>query len=251
MENEPLINEEIAQNSPALDSTEKQRSKSKNSSKIAMIILAVLATAGLGFGVYEYLQNGDKSAKIAELTAKLDLIKTETGTELVEKVEDGVERTYVEPTTTTETVATKDYIYIGEWGIKIKIPETLKNINYTYNRHINDTDNYGGSFYVSARLKDDPVDVTDGSADFGDMYFNSGLAAIGIYPDPNQCSNAWEAPDTKCEITVVSSEGNTLGIRVSGSQTAYSADESQREWESKARTAIIQFLSDPSNYSAI
>ena len=87
-----------------------------------MIACAVLAVAGIGFGIYEYIQSGDKSVKIAELSAKLDLVKMETNTQLVTKEEDGVERTYVEPVDTSTIANTKDYIYIGDWGVKIKRP---------------------------------------------------------------------------------------------------------------------------------
>ena len=89
----------LSQNPPALHSPEKQGSSQKNPFKLATIICAVLALAGIGFGIYEYLQNGDKAVKISELSAKLDLIKTETNTELVDKEEDGTTRTYVEPAT--------------------------------------------------------------------------------------------------------------------------------------------------------
>lgn len=113
-------------------------SKPKNKLTLPLILVSILALAGLGFGVYEYIDSGNKSVKISELSAKLDLIKTETNTELVTKEEDGVERTYVEP---AETIATEDYIYIGEWGIKIKKPEDTQYIQYSLN-------NYKDSFYA-------------------------------------------------------------------------------------------------------
>ena len=104
--------------------------KPKNKLALPLILVSVLAAAGIGFGVYEYIDSGNKSVKISELSAKLDLVKTETNTELVTKNEDGVERTYVEPVETStrnEDPATAEgideYIYLSEWGIKIKKPE--------------------------------------------------------------------------------------------------------------------------------
>ncbi len=138
MENMSPENAEIAQTAPALQSSPEQGSKPKNGSKIVSITCAILAVAGIAFGVFEYIDSGNKSLKISELSAKLDLVKMETKPELVEKVEDGVERTYVEP---VETVVAKDYIYLGEWGVKIKKPENVRYIQYSLN-------NYKNSFYA-------------------------------------------------------------------------------------------------------
>jgi hypothetical protein len=99
---EPTTNQDaMAAPEPSAPTNKKENS----GLKIATIICAVLAVAGLGFGVYEYLQNGQKAIKISELTAKLDLIKKETNTELVEREENGTIRTYVKPTETSSSFA--------------------------------------------------------------------------------------------------------------------------------------------------
>ena len=55
----------------------------------------------------------------------------------------------------------KDYIYIGAWGVKIKIPENLKGISYIYNNHthlslcVNGTANggqYAPNLQISAKM---------------------------------------------------------------------------------------------------
>lgn len=130
---EPENKEEIAQTDPALQSPTEHGSeplkpeKSGKGSKIALVLISILALAGIAFGVYEYMQNSDKVVKISELSAKLDLIKTETKTELVDKDEGGVTQTYVEP---VEEVDSEDFIYIGEWGLKFKIPKELHQVSY-------------------------------------------------------------------------------------------------------------------------
>ncbi|MBQ3293704.1 hypothetical protein IJG96_01040, partial [Candidatus Saccharibacteria bacterium] len=84
MENMSPENAEIAQTAPALQSSPEQGSKPKNGSKIVSITCAILAVAGIAFGVFEYIDSGNKSLKISELSAKLDLVKMETKPELVE-----------------------------------------------------------------------------------------------------------------------------------------------------------------------
>lgn len=60
-------NENLSQNPPALQSSEKQGSKQGNGSKFTIIILAILAIAGLGFGIYE-MTEANKAKQLADKT---------------------------------------------------------------------------------------------------------------------------------------------------------------------------------------
>ncbi|MBQ3294684.1 hypothetical protein IJG98_03120 [Candidatus Saccharibacteria bacterium] len=105
--------------------------KQKNGSKIAIIILAILALAGLAFGIYGFFfkKSEEKPTQSTTNTSK-------TESELSEEVQ---------TVPATETIATKDYIYIGEWGLKFKIPDGLHQISY----EIRNTSELGGLWQVS------------------------------------------------------------------------------------------------------
>lgn len=70
-------NDNLSQTSPALQSSEEQGSKPKDSSKIITIICAILALAGIGFGVYEMLQASSAKQQIADIKVE---IKNDDGT---------------------------------------------------------------------------------------------------------------------------------------------------------------------------
>ena len=62
------------------------------------IICAILAVAGIAASIYFYIDANNKAAEIANLQSKLDLLKEETGAELVEKQEDDTTITTIEVT---------------------------------------------------------------------------------------------------------------------------------------------------------
>ena len=71
-------NDNLSQTSPALQSSEEQGSKPKDSSKIITIICAILALAGIGFGVYGMTRKPeDKPVEnnIAELEDELSALR--------------------------------------------------------------------------------------------------------------------------------------------------------------------------------
>lgn len=93
--------------------------KKSNGMVLGMILLALLAIGGIGFGVWAYMNSNNQPAPQQGGTADCDCEKCE--------VEDDTDdETTVDPT---------DYIYVGEWGIKIKKPENWKNVisEWVYN----------------------------------------------------------------------------------------------------------------------
>ena len=97
---------------------------------VGMVCLALLAVGGISFGVWAMMDGNAKVTKkneqIAELNSKL--------TEEKQSVSDEVA---MEDDGTSDVIKTADYIYVGEWGLKIKIPENLKLISYDYIRNSN------------------------------------------------------------------------------------------------------------------
>lgn len=75
-------NENLSQISPALQTSEKQGAEQKNASKITIIILAILALAGIGFGVYELFQTNSLKQQIANF--KVEIKKDDGSTTTIE-----------------------------------------------------------------------------------------------------------------------------------------------------------------------
>ena len=108
----------------------------------ASIVLGVLMLMGVGFGIYGMVMKGQatsenrqlkeevkiKDDRIASFEESLGMMVGESETAEPEENEGKVGKPVVEA-----AVAKTGYIYIGEWGIKIKIPEDLGGVSYTYN----------------------------------------------------------------------------------------------------------------------
>ncbi len=87
-----------------------EKPKTKNPYKPATIILAILALAGAGFGVYEYLQNNQAKQQISDLKEE------------------------VKQAAATPKPREEGYFYFDEWGIKVKLAsgENYKVLGYLY-----------------------------------------------------------------------------------------------------------------------
>ena len=88
-----------------------------------MILLAILAAGGIGFGVWAMMDGNSRVVKKDEQIADLR-------SQLVEKnqtvVEDNTTVVDVETGDNAEaSIDTSDYIYVGEWGLKIKKPSSV------------------------------------------------------------------------------------------------------------------------------
>lgn len=90
-------------------------SKNNTLSITVIIILAVLAVGGIAFGAITYINNATEITKLNETISEQEYtIKNNT------------------TLTTTDNSNPSNYIYIGEWGIKIKIPEELSWVGYSF-----------------------------------------------------------------------------------------------------------------------
>ncbi len=91
----------------------------KSNKSIIAIILALLTICGVGFGVYEFIQNNNLQTKNNELQ------NTIKNYELSSSSKEDEEKPEIE-----SDIAADNYLEIPEWGIKIKIPNTLKYVKY-------------------------------------------------------------------------------------------------------------------------
>ena len=104
---------------------------------IGMAVLAVLAAGGIGFGVWAVLDKNQESANLNNQIADLNSQLAEQ--QAVAEVDEGT----TADIDADSSKSTSEYIYVGEWGIKIKIPENLGNISYIVNNW--DEDNFAGT----------------------------------------------------------------------------------------------------------
>ena len=127
---------EVTQPAPADndngDSAQDKPKKKSHAMVLGMVFLAILAIGGIGFGIWAwttgFAQNMKHEEEIMDLRSQL----AEATRPVVEEYDiedDEIEEDYEEK---NEDVDTVDYIYVGEWGLKIEIPDDLANLSYEY-----------------------------------------------------------------------------------------------------------------------
>lgn len=94
---------------------------------LAIVLLLIIAAGGVGFGVWAYMdgntQKDQLNSQISDLQQQNNELQEELSTN---------SNTVINIDTDAEAVDTVDYIYVGEWGIKIKKPENWRSIISEY-----------------------------------------------------------------------------------------------------------------------
>ena len=226
------------------------------SSKLWIIICAVLLIGIVALAVTEvlaYQEISKRDDKITELEKKVDELQkpAEEEEKPVDEIEvdDGnVDADNVEDKDGGKDVSDSDgatYIKFSAAGMKIKIPNTLKSVNYNIS-------NAGKSIIVWA--------VPAGFQyypDFADPKKNtSGMVAIEIskkISNKSQACNSGNIPDgvicTGTYVTDAAVKG--YEILYEGPHAVYSKDATGAKDESKAEQELIKVISDKNNYSAL
>ena len=96
----------------------------------ALACAVVLAVGGIGFGVWAMIDGNQKVAKKDEQIAKLNEEVEKRGQTGGEIIDVEVDENYVPDS--SNAVNTAGYLYVGEWGLKIKIPENLEVATFMY-----------------------------------------------------------------------------------------------------------------------
>lgn len=143
-EEKPVMNE-APKKAPKDDIVFNDKPKKKTGMILCMILLLLIAAGGVGFGVWAQM---DGNSHRDNLNAQINSLK-EQNSKLLEQLGEDVDEivdgeTEINPGTSS-SVKTEDYIYVGEWGVKFKIPENLQHVSYT----VNDFDYDGGWAGVS------------------------------------------------------------------------------------------------------
>ena len=113
---------------PAVDS----KQKSGNSLKITTTIACIVAVCGIGFGVYGMMQSSQKDSQISDLKVQIDDLNGKIAALGTGEIKVNDENDAINEIVDSTKENPEDYIYVGEWGIKIKILNELSNISYEY-----------------------------------------------------------------------------------------------------------------------
>jgi hypothetical protein len=205
--------------------------KSGKGAKIVATIASVVALAGIGFGVYGMIQaNSTKDLKIEVKNAD-----GTTSTIEADKIEvkDGNTAVISEP---TEKEDSSRYVYLGEWGLKIKLDDNMEFATYLYSYN---TDQAFSYVHVSGAPKNGQV--VPKYADFD--VCSLGLGAVSRVP-----VERYEAEKDNDYAREPFMTRDGYAYFYSHPQALCSDD---RDGELKMAEYIEKMLSNPDNYSAI
>lgn len=236
------------ENTPAINTPNQNTSKKKHNKYFALtIVLAIVTLLGISFGVFGMVMNGQANQKaealsneLAQKDTTLKQIEEKLGAQI--EVETETSDQEDDKVTNVSVSAAKDYIYIGEWGIKIKIPKNLHSVSYVF---------YGGKnlLYVSG------VVCGDGRCQYYPAFMENtighghGMTALGRYSKSDSSLRVEEAQGEA--RTLIQGDGYMLGAIVYEDDEYYYAyvteqmlvgTESERQWEIDSVEAIEKTL---------
>ena len=97
---------------------------------IGLVLCLLLAAGGIGFGVWAWMDGNAQKDALNSQIAELKKQNNELRDKLSSKLEVGEDVTV--DVETDSDVNAADYIYVGEWGLKIKVPDSLKRVSYSF-----------------------------------------------------------------------------------------------------------------------
>jgi len=200
------------------------KQKSGKGLKITTAVMAVVALCGIGFGVFGVMQS-QKAVKV-QIKNNDGTVTTVDASE-IEKKENTVVINNIE--TTPDDLSR--YIYIAQWGIKIKIPEPLSGFSYHFDlRNGYETlEISGASCEKSCQYVPAFVDMTSGNS-------LAGLARY--YKDDNGHKYG----------TKVVSFGD-YDIYYEHPHVVVSETEDEMNWELESASLLEKILKNKDNYS--
>ena len=208
--------------------------KKTNWMMILTILFAVLATGGIGFGAWAMM---DGNTTVDKLEKQIVDLKAQNSTLLDQVAEAGDDTVIdIDVNSNTPAVDTEDYIYVGEWGLKIKKIESLNQIKYKF-----------VSTYVSGlKFEIESLCVT-GVYDTEGMYaFNNIDDGAYVCLSQNFGSGAGVYSDEVKESQYPEGE-----FYVQGPQAVYSTDEEDKKVETESVRVIKEWLSNADYRSKI
>ena len=204
--------------------------KSGKGMAIGMVCLAILAAGGIGFGVWAML---DGNQKVAELNQEVADLNTQLSEKSVSATE--VE---TEPPEEAITENTSDYIYVGDWGMKIKIPAELKHVWYSYTLY-KDSAPQTGSLSVSGVAGETVPDFADPNVN------KDGLGILG------RLAKSDEYGENSCPYGEFIFEEDGYIYCYHHPQAVTSINEEDKQLELNSVDLIEKMFKDTNNYSKI
>ena len=219
--------------------------KSGHGMLIGLILCILLAIGGIGFGVWAMIDGNTQKTNFEKQISEL---RAQNNKLLEQLAEGGDVDIDVDVENGTSSVDPEDYIYVGEWGLKIKKPETLVYIDYKFDNEVFGSDSEPGEFvyeYVGVR----------GVASGTDM----NLAGKYLrYADSVGCYNAMI---TRVAKTISDNDKGRYGTEVFSDNSCYymyqhgqvacSNSDELTSIEESSNLLIIEMLSNSDNYSKI
>ena len=189
---------------------------------LAVVLLLIVAIGGVGFGVWAMM---DGNTQKEQLNSQISTLKKQNS-ELQSELDNS-------------DVDTADYIYVGEWGLKFKIPENLTNISYRVHNW-DESNSAGTGLCVSG--------ATTGHGDSAPTFLNLSAGNNNNYL--RVCLN-------KNTRSTSEEEGGFMNETVPADQfyivgpQAIIGDGTDSDWETESADAIRTMLEDENNRSAI
>lgn len=248
----PISTPNLAQPSEPMHQIGLQSKKQRNKLLPVVIVLAIVAVAGIGFGVFELIMNNQASSRaealdseLAKKNEALKLTEEKLGAQIKIKEEEEDkeedEKEEDEEVVKVDVSAARDYIYVGEWGIKIKVPGTLHTVSYVLSNA-----QYPSTMYISG------VICSDGRCQYvpdflvNSLNSGSGLVAISRYD-----KTLAKAETIKNGSMAEDTSGNALGeVVYVGDDYYYTlthgnglmGTESERQWEAESADAVMEMV---------
>lgn len=214
--------------------------KKSGGTALLIALLIILALGGIGFGAWATVDNG---GKVKTLNEQVTTLKKQN-TELQAKVDSGASGSSTDggsssSSGSSSTVNAGDYIYVGGWETKIKVPSNLLNVNYEFSLVTFDQ----GTIYYKALCVGG---TKDNGAQDGLPAFSTKQRVCVIRDDGSRYSESGPWMQDPKQATF-SKDG--LYYWVYGPQAIL--EEQYKDWEVGTVETIKEMLSNPDNYSKI
>lgn len=221
---------------PAPSATNFSSEKPKKKSNVVTLLLVLIALCGVGFGVYGIMFAPGMNKKCEspkDLTVKIQSEDGSTITLETDKISTSSDGKTITIADTKSESSSKDYIYIGEWGLKIKIPETLKNVSYTFKQ---------GHDTQGLTVTGAPADAEISESFW--LTLNKDAIFGGITRIKKDTCDESAGP---CGAIVY--EDDEYEYRYSHPQSVYSTEQADIDLETKSVSLIEEMFRNKENYS--
>ena len=199
---------------------------------IGLVLMALIAAGGVGFGVWAWMDGNTQKDALNEQISSLK----QQNNSLQEQLNNGDTIINID---TDSDVDTSDYIYVGEWGLKIQILEGLNYVSYEFEQH-------GGADQVEGSTMAVFGTVGDNLSDFANMYKNSSpLGAV------SRILKGTHGDDLDCQYSSLVFSDDNYNYCYEHPQSVYAISQEEQNLEVETVDLIEQMLRNAENYSSI